>query len=70
MTPSLIIQYVLAALQVIQASGPAIAEIEQLVSQLKVFQNSGTDPTPAQWAAQSAQLSAALAGLLAAKPGG
>lgn len=69
MTPALIVQYVLAALQVIQASGPAIAEIEQLIAQLKIFQTSGTDPTPQQWAAQSAALSAALAGLMAAQPG-
>lgn len=68
MTAALIIQYVLAALQVAQAAGPAIAEIETLMAQLKTMQSTNSDPTPQQWATQSQTMQSALAALLAAKP--
>ena len=74
MNPELILQFLAAALQalptVIATVDQAKAEIEALAAQLRLFQTQNRDPTAAEWADLNARLSAALDGLMNARPGG
>jgi hypothetical protein len=67
MTP-LVLQYVMAALQLLPTLVSVGGDVTTWIANLKGVVGSNTDPTPAQWAALNTQMLAALTALQAAKP--
>lgn len=66
--PALVLQYVMAALQLLPTLVAVEGDVTTWIANLKGVIGSNTDPTAAQWAALNTQMMAALTALQAAKP--
>ena len=72
MTPTLILQFISAALQALPIGLETAEEIAtaigNLSAQLQTFISEARDPNPSEWAALNTQLANGLSSLLNAKP--